>query len=107
MIDRFLEIKKHLSEINYLLLLLPNHLEEDDILTQGFNTMKKFDGVTVMLQRDGMLFVESREIFDLFLKDYPDFEHYIGDNALIILLLCRSQEACQYQTHSVVRLFGF
>jgi hypothetical protein len=83
MIDRFLEIKKHLSEINDLLLLLPNHLEVD-ILTQGFNTMKKFDSVTVMLQRDGMSFVESAEIFDLFLKDYPDFEHYIGDNALII-----------------------
>ncbi len=29
MIDRFLEIKKHLSEINDLLLLLPNHLEVD------------------------------------------------------------------------------
>ena len=83
MIDRFLEIKKHLSEINDLLSLLPNHLEVD-ILSRGFNTMKKFDSVTIMLQRDGMSFVESREIFDLFLKDYPDFEHYIGDDALII-----------------------
>jgi hypothetical protein len=47
--------------------------------------MKKFDSVTVMLQRDGMSFVESREIFDLlFLKEYPDFEHYIGDDALIV-----------------------
>lgn len=83
MIDRFLKIKKHLSEVNDLLSLLPNHLEVD-ILTRAFNFMKNFDSVTVMLQRDGMSFVESREIFDLFLKDYPDFEHYIGDEALII-----------------------
>jgi hypothetical protein len=83
MIDRFLEIKKHLSEINNLLLLLPNHLAIDS-LAQGFSTMKKFGSVTVMLQRDGMLCVESRESFDLFLTDYQDFEHYIGDDAVII-----------------------
>jgi hypothetical protein len=83
MMDRFLEIKKHLSEFKGLLSLLPNHLEVD-ILSRGFNTMEKFDNATVMLQRDGMSFVELREIFDLFLKDYPDFEHYVGDDALII-----------------------
>jgi hypothetical protein len=83
MIDRFLEIKKHLSEINNLLSLLPNHLAID-ILAQGFNSMKKFESVTAMLQRDGMLFVESREIFDLFPTDFPDFEHYIGNDAVII-----------------------
>jgi hypothetical protein len=46
--------------------------------------MKKFDSITVMLQSDGMTFVESREIFDLFLEDYPEFAHHIGDEAAII-----------------------
>jgi hypothetical protein len=32
----------------------------------------------------GMTFVESRQIFDLFLKDFPDFDHFIGDTAAII-----------------------
>jgi hypothetical protein len=31
-----------------------------------------------------MTFVESREIFDLFVKDYPDFKHYIADDAAIV-----------------------
>ena len=83
MIGRFLKIKKHLSEINDLLSLLPSHLEVD-ILTRAFNFMKNFDSVTIMLQHEGMAFVESREIFDLFLKDYPDFQHHIGDEASII-----------------------
>ena len=46
--------------------------------------MKIFDSVTIMLQRHGMLFVESREIFDLFLNNCPDFEHNISNDALII-----------------------
>ena len=37
-----------------------------------------------MLQCDGMTFVESREIFDLFVKDYPEFKHYIADDAAIV-----------------------
>jgi hypothetical protein len=31
-----------------------------------------------------MSFVESREIFDLFLKDFPAFAFYIGKDALIV-----------------------
>ncbi len=37
-----------------------------------------------MLQRDGMTFVESREIFDLFVKAYPEFKHCIADDAAIV-----------------------
>ena len=46
--------------------------------------MKKFDSVTIMLLCDGMPSVESRELFDLFLKDYPAFEHYISSEASIV-----------------------
>ena len=40
--------------------------------------------VTVMLQHESVSFVESREIFDHFLTDFPDFSHYISDDALIV-----------------------
>ena len=83
MIERFLKMQTELSSIVDLLSLLPNHLEVD-YLTRAFASMKKFDSVTVMLQRSGMTFVEARELFDLFLKDYPDFQHHIGDEAAII-----------------------
>ncbi len=46
--------------------------------------MKKFDSRTVTLQSNGMTFVESREIFDLFLEDGPDFAYHIGDETAII-----------------------
>ena len=83
MIDRYLCIQTELSSIVDLLSLLPNHLEVD-YLTRAHATMKKFDSITVMLQSDGMTFVESREIFDLFLEDYPEFAHHIGDKAATI-----------------------
>lgn len=83
MIDRYLRIQNELSSVVDLLSLLPNHLEVD-FLTRAHTSMKQFDSVTLMLQRDGMTFVESRQIFDLFLKDFPDFDHYIGDTAAII-----------------------
>ena len=47
-----------------------------------------------------MTFVESREIFDLFLKDFPDFEHHLGDDANIVTdsvfekSVYRLQEGC-------------
>ena len=31
-----------------------------------------------------MTFVKSRDIFDLFLKDYPEFKHYIADDAAVV-----------------------
>ena len=83
MVQRFLNIEKELSMVVELLSLLPNHLEIA-YLRNAFETLKKFDSVTVMLQRKDMSFVESREIFDLFLTDFPDFANYISDNALIV-----------------------
>ena len=83
MVERFLKIQNELSSVVDLLSLLPNHLEVD-LLARAFCSMKRFDSVTIMLQRDGMSFVESREIFDLFLIDFPDFAHYISNEASII-----------------------
>lgn len=83
MIKRFLQIQNHLGGVVELLALLPNHLEVD-YLTRAFESLKKFDSVTVMLQREGMSFVEAREVFDLFLLDHPDFKTYISDDAAIV-----------------------
>lgn len=83
MLDRFLKIQKELSGIVELLSLLPNHLEVA-LLSKAFIPLKKFNSITTMLQRDGMTFVKSREIFDLFLKDHPEFEHYIAADASIV-----------------------
>jgi hypothetical protein len=83
MIARFLKIHKELSGVVELLSLLPNHLEVA-LLSDAFVLLTKFNSVTIMLQRDGMTFVKSREIFDLFLKDHPDFEHYISSDASIV-----------------------
>ena len=83
MVDRFLKIQEELSGVVNLLLLLPNHLKVN-FLARSFIFMKKFDSITVMLQRKGMTFVKSREIFDLFLKDFSNFEHYLGDDANIV-----------------------
>jgi hypothetical protein len=83
MISRFLKIHTQLSGVMELLSLLPNHLEVDHLI-RAHESLKKFNSVTIMLQRDGMSFVESREIFDLFLTDYPDFANYLADDALIV-----------------------
>jgi hypothetical protein len=59
MIDRYLCIQTELSSVVDLLSLLPNHLELD-FLTRIHVTMEKFDSIAVMLQRDGMTFVEPQ-----------------------------------------------
>ena len=59
MIDRYLCIQTELSSVVDLLSLLPNHLELD-FLTRVHVTMEKFDSIAVMLQRDGMTFVEPQ-----------------------------------------------
>ena len=58
MVQRFVNIKKDLSLVVELLLLLSNHLEIA-YLREAFKSQKKFDSITVMLQREGMSFVES------------------------------------------------
>jgi hypothetical protein len=83
MVQRFLKIQTQLSGVVELLSLLPNHLKLA-CLTNAFESLKKFDSVTLMLQREGMSFVESREIFDLFLKDFPAFAYHIGEDTLIV-----------------------
>ena len=69
LINRYLKIQIKLSSAAELLYVLPNHVEVD-LLSWAFENLKKFDQVTVMLQRSDMTFLEAREIFNLFLKDF-------------------------------------
>lgn len=82
MIQTFLTIQTHLRGVVELLSLLPNNMEIE-YLTTAFESLKKFDVVASMLQREGISFVESREICEVVVIDYPDFANYIGDDALI------------------------
>jgi hypothetical protein len=61
MVQQFIKIQTQLSGVVELLSLLPNHLEIA-YNTNAFESQKKFDSVTLILQREGMSFVESREI---------------------------------------------
>jgi hypothetical protein len=61
MIQRFLKIKTKLGAIVELLSLPSTHLDVD-VLSRACYTMENCDSVTVILQRDGMSFVKSREI---------------------------------------------
>jgi hypothetical protein len=40
--------------------------------------------VTVMLQKEGITFLQVREIFDAVMEDYPVFSGYLGDSAEIV-----------------------
>ena len=83
MLARFVKIQPQLSALVELLPMLPTHLEIDSI-TKALRTLKEFNDITVMLQRDGITFVEERRIFDVVLLDYPEFEHDLSDSAMIV-----------------------
>jgi hypothetical protein len=63
--------------------LLPN-LIELDVLSRSHVSLAKFNTVTVMLQKEGITFLQVREIFDAVMEDYPVFTGYLGDSAKIV-----------------------
>jgi hypothetical protein len=83
MLTRFFKIQSQLSVLAELLEWLPSHLETD-ILSKAHRSLTKFDQITVMLQREGMSFVEARRILDEVLVDYPEFTHHPGASASIV-----------------------
>ena len=83
MVSRFLKIQQHLSAIVDLLAIFPTHIEMD-ILARAHVVMKKFDEVTVMLQKENISFLRVREIFDEVLQDFPSFESHLGSDADIV-----------------------
>ncbi len=57
MLSRFFKIQHQLGVIVELLELLPTHVKID-ILSKPLRSLSKFNQITVMLQRDGISFVE-------------------------------------------------
>ncbi len=83
MLSRFFKLQQQLGVIVELLELLPTHVEVN-ILSKGLRSLSKFNQITVMSHRDGISFVEVRQIFDAVLVDYPDLDHHLGDKASIV-----------------------
>ena len=83
MVSRFLKIQHHLSAIVDLLAIFPTHIEMD-VLARAHVVMKKFDEVTVMLQKENISFLRVREIFDEVLQDFPSFDTHLGTDASIV-----------------------
>ena len=108
MISRFFKIQAHLNVLVELLEFLPTHLEIG-ILFNAHLSLTKIDRITVLLQRDGITFVEVRDNFKIVLKDYPGFAHHLGHSASIVenpdfgkllsksLLVCNSQMSSNRQ----------
>ena len=83
MIARFLKIEEEMRLIVDLVPLFPTDMEMD-IIKKAFVSLKKFDGVTIMLQKEGLSFIRAREIFDAFLEDFPEMDQYLADDACIV-----------------------
>ena len=83
MLSRFPKIQQQLSAIVDLRAIFPTHIEMD-ILARAHLVMKKFDKVTVMLQKEKITFLQVREIFDEVLRDFPSFESHLGHDADIV-----------------------
>jgi hypothetical protein len=84
MIARFFRIQFELSAVSDLIPLIPT-LVECDLLTKGFEHLKHFHEITVMLQKEGITFLRVREIFDEILEDYPELGSYLAVDAEIVV----------------------
>lgn len=84
MIERYFQIQPQLSALVELLELLPTPVEVD-ALSRGFRHLSNFDSITVMLQRDGISFVEVRNIFDVLVLDFPEMEHHLGQRSFLVI----------------------
>ena len=84
MIERYFQIQPQLSALVELLELLPTPVEVD-ALSRGFRHLSNFDSITVMLQQDGIPFVEVRKIFDILLLDFPEMEQHLGQHSNLVI----------------------
>jgi hypothetical protein len=83
MIQRFIAIKPHLEKLESLAEFMLSCVEVNTLLS-SFTHLKKFNEVTVALQKEGVTVLEVREIFDFVLEDYPELGFYLSETAEII-----------------------
>ena len=84
MVRRYFQIQPQLNALVELLQLLPTPVEVDT-LSRGFKSLKNFDAITVLLQRDGSPFVEVRNIFNVLIEDFPEMEHHLGERSSLVV----------------------
>lgn len=84
MVRRYFQIQPQLNALVELLHLLPTPVEVD-ALSRGFKSLKNFDAITVLLQRDGIPFVEVRNIFKVLMEDFPEMEHHLGERSFLVV----------------------
>jgi hypothetical protein len=84
MVRRYFQIQPQLSALVELLELLPTPVEVDT-LSRGFRHLSNFDTITIMLQRDGIPFVEVRNIFDVLVADFPEMQHHLGQHSSLVI----------------------
>ncbi|KAI2506038.1 hypothetical protein MHU86_8359 [Fragilaria crotonensis] len=84
MVRRYFQIQPQLNALVELLQLLPTPVEVD-ALSRGFKSLKNFDAITVLLQRDGIPFVEVRNIFKVLIEDFPEMEHHLGERSSLVV----------------------
>ena len=84
MVRRYFKIQPQLNALVELLQLLPTPVEVDT-LSRGFKSLKNFDAITVLLQRDGIPFVEVRNIFNVLIEDFPEMEHHLGERSSLVV----------------------
>jgi len=83
MTTRFFRIQKELSSIQDLFPLLPT-LVEIDLLEKAYVHLKRFHGIHMWLQEEGISFLRVREIFDTVLDDYPELGSHLASDASIV-----------------------
>ena len=83
MIARFFQIKSHLEQVESLAPSMLSFVEVRE-LQASFTHMKKFNEVTLALQKQGITCLNVRDIFDHVLEDYPEFQKHLGVDANIV-----------------------
>jgi hypothetical protein len=84
MIARFFQIKSHLEQVESLAPSMLSFVEVRE-LQASFTHMKKFNEVTLALQKQGITCLNVLDIFDHVIEDYPEFQkHLLGVDANIV-----------------------
>lgn len=66
---------------------------------QGFRSLTNFDIITIMLQSDGISFVEVRDVFNILAMEYPEMLHHLGPESSLVV-------ACTFEMGTMGNLKG-
>ena len=101
MIDRFFKLEEKIKEMRDPALnrLIPSGLDVE-ALKRLQKDMKKFDKVTVKLQKSSITLLEVRVIFDETIRRFPSMGFYLAPNAAIVKNPQFEKAICKLLTNS-------